>query len=76
MGGAGLDPTREAPQQVDNEFRTWTGKTVLAKWDWRGNYVVRVKVEWWNSTRKLGQKWWALHRYGYLNEFTSDRSAR
>ncbi len=54
---------------VDNEFRTWTGKTVLAKWDWRGNYVVRVKVEWWNSTRKLGQKWWALHRYGYLNEY-------
>jgi hypothetical protein len=54
---------------VDNRLRTWTGTTVFPKWDWKGNYVVKVKVEWWNSQRKLGQAWRTLRRYGYLNEY-------
>src|SRR5262245_46784069 len=31
-------------ESVDYQSRTWTGKTVMPRWDWRGNYQVAVKV--------------------------------
>ena len=41
----------------------------MPTWDWRGNDRVAVKVESWNSTRKPGQTWRTLCRFGYINEY-------
>lgn len=55
----------------DDQSATWSGTTLLDGTDWRGNYVVDYRIEWWNSTRILG---WQAHRltpYVYYDGISS-----
>jgi hypothetical protein len=51
----------------DNRYRTWSGLTQLSA-DWRGNYYLDYRIEWWTNTRKIGLRDLRLHPYYYYTE--------
>ena len=53
----------------DARYRTWSGVTTFGRFDWRGNYRVMVKIEWWSQTRRLGQRWRTYTQWGYIDQF-------
>ena len=44
----------------DRRRTTWGGSTYWSA-DWRGNYLLDIRVEWWKRSRRIG---WRAHRTG------------
>jgi hypothetical protein len=52
----------------DGVWATWSGQTFFEA-DWRGNYRIEIRIEWWNRYRRIG---WQAHRitdYYYIDEW-------
>ncbi len=53
----------------DASYSTWSGTTSWAGLDWRGNYTMDFRIEWWDSSQLLG---WQAHRiepYNYYDMY-------
>jgi hypothetical protein len=37
--------------------------------DWRGNYGVDIRVEWWNSKRMVGWRTYRLSAFQYFDQY-------
>ena len=51
----------------DSRYSTWNGSTTLSA-DWRGNYYLDYRIEWWTSTRRIGMRDLRLSPYYYYSE--------
>jgi hypothetical protein len=57
-------------QARDGAWATWRGETVFTA-NWRGNYRIEFRIEWWNKTQRIG---WQAHRitdYLYFDEWNT-----
>jgi hypothetical protein len=56
----------------DGAWATWTGETSFTA-DWRGNYRIVIRIEWWDESRQIA---WQLRRvtdYYYIDEWNTAR---
>lgn len=54
----------------DGAWATWTGETSFTA-DWRGNYRIDLRIEWWDQSSRLA---WRVHRitdYYYFDEWNT-----
>jgi hypothetical protein len=54
----------------DTAWATWTGETSFTA-DWRGNYRIVLRIEWWDESSLLA---WQVHRvnqYNYIDEWNT-----
>jgi len=53
-----------------SRWKTWSGETAFTA-DWRGNYRIDIRVEWWNRrlTRRIGWRADRITDYGYIDEW-------
>jgi hypothetical protein len=51
----------------DNRWRTWSGITQLSG-DWRGNYYLDYRIEWWSPSRRIGLRDLRIYPYYYYSE--------
>ena len=54
----------------DGAWATWGGETSF-KANWRGNYRIELRIEWWNQSRRIS---WQTHRitqYYYFDEWNT-----
>ncbi len=53
-----------------SQRRTWTGFT---SWDmeWRGNYGLDVRIEWWNSRRRVGWRDYRINAFQFFNQYNA-----
>lgn len=55
---------------ADGAWSTWTGETSFTA-DWRGNYRIDLRIEWWDQSSRLA---WRAHRitdYYYFDEWNT-----
>ena len=51
----------------DYRWKTWGGITQLAG-DWRGNYYLDYRIEWWSPSRRIGLRDLRIYPYYYYSE--------
>lgn len=51
----------------DRRYKTWSGTTTLQA-DWRGNYYLDYRIEWWTRNRRIGLRDLRLQPYYYYSE--------
>jgi hypothetical protein len=51
-------------------WATWTGETAFIA-DWRGNYRIDFRIEWWDQTRQLAWQARRITAYYYFDEWNT-----
>lgn len=54
----------------DGRWATWGGLTSFTA-NWRGNYRIDLRIEWWNQRRLLGWRADRITRYYYIDEWNT-----
>jgi hypothetical protein len=49
---------------------TWTGNTAFTA-DWRGNYRLELRIEWWRSNRRIGWRAHSVDRYQFFDQYNT-----
>lgn len=54
----------------DGTWATWRGETTFTA-NWRGNYRIEFRIEWWNQSRRIGWQVRRITDYYYFDEWNT-----
>lgn len=54
----------------DGTWATWKGETTFTA-NWRGNYRIEFRIEWWNQSRRIAWKVRRITDYYYFDEWNT-----
>ena len=52
----------------DSAWATWSGETSFTE-DWRGNYRIMLRIEWWDESSLLAWQVNQINQYTYIDEW-------
>jgi hypothetical protein len=55
---------------ADGVWATWTGETFFTA-DWRGNYRIEFRIEWWDQSNRIAWQWHRITGYYYFDEWNT-----
>jgi len=53
-----------------SQRRTWPGFTSFDM-EWRGNYGVDIRIEWWNSKRMIGWRAYRINSFQFYDQYNA-----
>jgi hypothetical protein len=55
----------------DSAWATWSGETSFTH-DWRGNYRIMLRIEWWDESKLLASQVHQVNQYTYIDEWNTN----